>query len=284
MVFIGCLFRKFGLCGEDDWGPSVLVWPSVLNQGDPVQIQMEWWEYQLHRDYRMDQAPHFKTHSPGWGLISSLFRSLTLRALSLSSQQSWMCFSSVSAHFNDLFSLVSCTWKAGSLLWSSYLSHAQPVVAGPKCPAWFSQAPVPKSILWWSLTTDLQRSDITETIWIFCSLLAPLICPDLFPYRVFSPPGLLCVTLCICDRNEPWLSYHSLIWKCFWLTTEPCKAQTYCLWLEKKTVSFFLVCVALQKHYQPVMAHCEIKHRDDFEIHQWMKSFIRSNFGHKSVP
>lgn len=125
---------------------------------------------QLHREYRMHQAPHFKTHSPGWELISSLFHSLTLRALSLSSQQSWKCFSSASAHFNDSFSLVSCTWKAGSLLWSSYLSHAQPVVAGPKCPAWFSQAPVPKSILWWSLTTDLQRSEITGTIWITTDL------------------------------------------------------------------------------------------------------------------
>lgn len=144
-----------------------------LRAGLSLSDPQSWTRYgrsgELHREYPMHQAPHLTARSPGWELISSLFHSLTLRALSLSSQQSWMCFSSASAHFNDLFSLVSCTWKAGSLLWSSYLSHAQPVVAGPKCPAWFSQAPAPKSRLWRSLTTDLQWSEITGTIWISCT-------------------------------------------------------------------------------------------------------------------
>lgn len=204
---------------------------------------MEWWaEYQLQREYRMHQAPHFKTHSPGWELISSLFHSLTLRALSLSSQQSWMCFSSASAHFNDLFSLVSCTWKAGLLLWSSYLSHAQPVVAGPKCPAWFSQAPVPKSILWRSLTTDLQRSEITGTVWIVCSLLAPLICPDLFPYRVFSPPALLpCVLLCVfvTEMNHDSAIIHSFE-NVFGLPLSLAKLKLIvCGWKRKQSPFFF---------------------------------------------
>lgn len=47
---------------------------------------------------------------------------------------------------------------------------------------------------------------------------------------------------------------------------KPCEALTFCLRPEKKTVSYFVffVCVALQKHYQPIMAHRETKHQDLF--------------------
>lgn len=77
--------------------------------------------------------------------------------------------------------------------------------------------------------------------WNYMNLLHHWLVLIYFPSSTFT----LCVTLCIWDRNEPWLSYHSLIWKCFWLTTEPCKAQTYCLWLEKKTVSYFFFFLGL---------------------------------------
>ena len=70
----------------------------------------------------MHQVSHFKTHMSGCERISSLVLSLTLCALSLSRQQSWICFSTLSAHFSDFFflSMVSHKWRASSLQWSSF--------------------------------------------------------------------------------------------------------------------------------------------------------------------
>lgn len=84
-----------------------------------------------------------------------LFLSLTLYALPLSWQQSWICFSTASAHFSDLCSLVSHKWWVRSFLCSSCLSQGLPVLKRPKCP-WFSWYLILKSILMVSFLIDLQ--------------------------------------------------------------------------------------------------------------------------------
>lgn len=80
---------------------------------------------------------------------------VTLYALPLSRQQSWICFSIVSAHFSDLCSLVTHKWWVRSLLCSRCLSQGLPVLKRPKC-VWFSRYLILKSILMVSVLIDLQ--------------------------------------------------------------------------------------------------------------------------------
>lgn len=124
--------------------------------------------------------------------------------------------------FNDLFSLVSHRWKASSLLWF------EPCSASSRW-AKVSWVLVPKSILWWSLTIDLQWDrDHWNSMMLLgndsqsFSLLALLICPDLFPYRAYTHT-------------------HTL----FWLL--PCMLTYVHLWLKRTTTQLSFSTTSLAK-------------------------------------
>lgn len=67
------------------------------------------------------------------------------------------CVSRSVCTFNDVFSLVSHSWKASSLLWSTCLSQAQAVEAGPRCSG-FSSGSCSRKHVMMIFDLDLQRN------------------------------------------------------------------------------------------------------------------------------